>query len=159
MIARLDDAQLWALPEQAQSALIRGSQPLESDSRFRSSKPSRSFRVSSAVNQSKLDAQGKVSQAGQLAAVEAALAQAKASSDQANWDADRLTAADRGDISEREGKQAITAAETQKAASTPHRGVDAARCAGCGAANLDNPAIRTLRPLWSSSRFARPWLM
>jgi HlyD family secretion protein len=146
VIARLDDAQLRARVDQAQSALDQSEAKLL---RARQQIPVLEAQLEQsrlAVNQSKLDAQGKVSQAqGQLAAAEAALAQAKASSDQANWDADRLTKlADRGDISEREGKQAITAAETQKAAfRAAQRQVDAARGALVAVqANLDNPAIR-----------------
>jgi HlyD family secretion protein len=147
VIARLDDAQLRARVEQAQSAVDQSEAKLL---RSRQQIPVLEAQLEQshlAVNQAKLDAQGKVSQAqGQLAAAEAALAQAKASSDQANWDADRLTKlADRGDISEREGKQALTAAETQKAAfRAAQRQVEAARGGLVAAqANLENPAIRT----------------
>jgi len=147
VIARLDDAQLRARVEQAQSAVDQSEAKLL---RTRQQIPVLEAQLEQsrlAVNQAKLDARGKVSQAeGQLAAAEAALAQAKASLDQANWDADRLTKlADRGDISEREGKQALTAAETQKAAyRAAQRQVEAARGGLVAAqANLENPAIRT----------------
>jgi HlyD family secretion protein len=147
VIARLDDAQLRARVEQAQSAVDQGEAKLL---RARQQIPVLQAQLDQsrlAVNQAKLDAQGKVSQAqAQLAAAEATLAQAKAAADQANWDADRLTKlADLGDLSEREGKQAITAAESQNAAyRAAQRQVDATRGALTAAqANLDNPAIRT----------------
>jgi HlyD family secretion protein len=151
VIARLDDAQLRARVDQAQSAVDQSEAKLL---RARQQIPVLTAQLEQsrlAVNQAVLDARGRVSQAqGQLAAAEAALAQAKASSDQANWDADRLTKlADRGDISEREGKQAITASETQKAAlRAAQRQVDATRGALTAAqAYLENPAIRTSQAL------------
>ena len=101
------------------------------------------------TGQSKVDANGRVSQAqAELAAAEAELAQQEAAYKLALFDKDAYTRlAQTGAVSERQGKQAETTAETQAAlVAAAKRKVDAARGALAAAeATLSNPDIRTLQ--------------
>jgi len=99
------------------------------------------------VDQARLDAQGRVSQAeAQVAHAEAQLAQAEADYSQARYDEQRYTTlAKDGDVPERTGKQAETTAEAKAAAvHAARKQVDVARGALTMAkANLSNAAMRT----------------
>src|SRR6185503_10256534 len=97
------------------------------------------------VGQARLDAQGRVSQAeAQVAHAEAQLAQAEADYSQARYDEQRYTTlAKDGDVPERTGKQAESAAQAQAAAvRAARKQVDVARGA-LTMANLSNAAMRT----------------
>jgi HlyD family secretion protein len=101
------------------------------------------------TGQSKVDANGRVSQAqGELAAAEADLAQQEAAYKLALFDKDAYTRlAQTGAVSERQGKQAETTAETQAAlVAAAKRKVDAARGSlAMAQATLSNPDIRGLQ--------------
>jgi HlyD family secretion protein len=98
------------------------------------------------VNQARLDAEGRVSQASaQVAAAEASLAQAEAVYKQARWDKEKYSMlAEAGDVSEREGKQAIHNADAQEAVVLAARKQLEATRGNLMAsrAYLDNPAMR-----------------
>jgi HlyD family secretion protein len=99
------------------------------------------------VDQSRADAQGKVSEAeGRLAAAEAQLAQAQASYTQAKWDKEAFARLfQRELIAEQEARRAQSTEEAQAAVvAAARRQVEAARGALMAAkANLANPAIRS----------------
>jgi len=101
------------------------------------------------TGQSKVDSNGRVSQAqGDLAAAEADLAQQEAAYKLAIFDRDAYTRlVQTGAVSERQGKQAETTAETQAAlVASAKRRVEAARGALTAAqATLANPDIRALQ--------------
>ncbi|MFN7944099.1 MAG: HlyD family efflux transporter periplasmic adaptor subunit [Blastocatellia bacterium] len=146
VIAVFDDEQIRARENEARSAVAQA-EAKAAHSRQQIAVLEAQLQESRlAVTQSRADAEGRVSQAqAQVAAAEASLAQAQAAYEQARYDKEKFTTlADQGDVSEREGKQAITAAETNKAVVlAAQRQVEAARGALVAAkANLDNPAIR-----------------
>jgi HlyD family secretion protein len=146
VIAVLDDDQIKAREEQERSAVEQAEAKLKQAQQEISVLEAQLDQSRLTVTQAHADAQGRVSQAqAQVAAAEASLAQAQASYRQAMYDKERFMALVRqGVVSDREGKQAITAAESQEALVTAaERQVDAARGALHAAkAALDNPAIR-----------------
>lgn len=147
IIAVLDDQQVHAREEQAQA------QVLQSEARLRSAQQQVAIlqdqleQAELQTAQSKIDAEGRVRQAeAELAAAEAELAQQEASLKLALYDRDAYTRlAKTGAVSERQGKQAVTTAETQEAVvATSHRRVEASRGAlNVARANLSNPGIRS----------------
>jgi HlyD family secretion protein len=147
-LAVLDDEQVRAREERARAALsaaeARGAAARQQigvlEARLR--------QADLQTDQSKLDAQGRVEQAeAELAAAEAQLAQQRASSQLAVFDRDAyLRLAQTGAASERQGKQAASAAEQQAAVVVAaERRVDSARSALATArANLQAiPGIRS----------------
>jgi HlyD family secretion protein len=112
-----------------------------------------------AVDQAKVDAQGRVSQAeAQVAQSEAQLAQAEADFNQAKYDEERYTTlAVDGDVPERTGKQASSTAQAQAAAvRAALRQVDVARGSLTMAkANLSNAAMRTSEGLAITRQIAQ----
>ena len=146
VIALLDDEQIKAREDEARSAVAQAEAKVLHSQQQIAVLQAQLEESRLAVTQSRADADGRVSQAqAQVAAAEASLAQAQAAYEQARYDKEKFTTlADQGDVSEREGKQAITAAETNKAVViAAQRQVEAARGAlAATKANLDNPAIR-----------------
>jgi HlyD family secretion protein len=146
VIAVLDDEQIKAREDQARSAVEQAEAKVMQSQHQIAVLQAQMEKSRLAVTQSRADAEGRVSQAqAHVAAAEASLAQAEANYDQARYDKEKFTTlAEQGDVSEREGRQAITAAETHKAVVVAaRRQVEAARGALVAAkANLDNPAMR-----------------
>ncbi len=146
VIAVLDDEQIEAREDQAQSAVEQAEAKVLQSQQQIAVLQAELEQSRLTVTQSRADAEGRVSQAqAQVAAAEASLAQAEANYEQARYDKEKFTTlAEQGDVSEREGKQAITAAETHKAVVlAAQRQVEAARGALVATkANLENPAIR-----------------
>jgi HlyD family secretion protein len=146
LIAVLDDEQVKAREEQAQSAVERAEAKLSWARQQIAVLQAQLEESRLGVGQAHVDAEGRVSQAQSLvAAAEATLAQSQATYEQARYDADKFTKlAAQGDVSEREGKQSVTTAEAHKAVvEASRKQVEAARGALIAAkANLDNPAIR-----------------
>jgi HlyD family secretion protein len=147
VIAVLDDEQLKAREEQERSAVE------QAEARVRQAEQEVSVLLAQleqsrlTITQADIDARGRVIQAeGQLAAAEAELARAQAAHRQAQYDKERYTElTEHGVVSQREGRQFITAAETQTAVVlAAERQVEAARGALTAArANLENPGIRS----------------
>jgi HlyD family secretion protein len=142
----LDDEQIRAREEQARAALAAN------EARERAARSEVAI-LQAQLEQSKIqvrqavtDAQGRVRQAeAELASAEAELAQQEAALKLALFDQEAYTRlAETGAVSERQGKQAVTAAEQQTAVvAAAKRRVEAARAALTTArANLDNPDIR-----------------
>jgi HlyD family secretion protein len=146
VIAVLDDEQLNARVSQAQSAVAQAEARLQHSRQQIAVLQTQLEQSRISISQARLDAEGRVSQAqAQVAAAEAALAQAQAGYYQALYDKERFTAlAEQGAVSEREGRQSATTAETQEAiVLAAKKQVEAARGALTAVkANLDNPAIR-----------------
>jgi HlyD family secretion protein len=151
VIAILEDEQLKAREQQAQSIVLQAEAKLMQAQQQIAVLQAEHQESHLSVNQAKIDAQGRVSQAESLvAAAEANLAQAKAIYQQALYDEEKFTAlVASGDMPAREGKQAKTATETQKAVvDAATKQVEAARGALLAVkANLDNPAIRSAQVL------------
>lgn len=147
IVAVLDDEQLDAREEQARSAVAQAEAKVLQSRQQIAVLAAQLEQSRLAVTQSHADAEGRVSQAqAHVAAAEAALAQAQANYEQAKYDKERYTTlAEQGDVSEREGKQAITTADALKAVVvSAQKQVEAARGAlRATRATLDNPAIRT----------------
>jgi HlyD family secretion protein len=149
VIATLDDEQVRAREAQAAAGLA------QSEARLRASRQqiailNDQLRQNSVEGaQSRQDAQGRVSQAeADVAAAQAELAQQEASLKLALFDREAYTRlAKTGAVSERQGKQAETAADTQQASvSAAQRRVEAARAAVTAAgATLKNPEIRGIQ--------------
>ncbi len=147
VIARHDDQQVRAREQQAQAAVI------QSEARMRAAQQQIAVLqeqlqgMQLQTGQAETDADGRVRQAeAQLATAEAELAQQEASLKLALFDKDAYTRlAQTGAVSERQGKQAVTTAETQEAVVTAaRRRVDAARGSlNIAKANLSNPGIRS----------------
>ena len=149
VIAILDDAQVRAREDQARAGV--------GQSEARHSAARRQIDVLDAQirqgdvekNQATADAEGRVRQAeAELAAAEAELAQQEASYKLALFDRDAYTRlAQTGAVSERQGKQAQTTADTQAAVvAASKRRVEAARGALTTAqSSLKNTDIRTLQ--------------
>jgi HlyD family secretion protein len=147
VIAVLDDEQLQAREEQERSAVE------QAEARVRQAEQEVAVLLAQleqsrlTITQADIDARGRVIQAqGQLAAAEAELARAQAAHRQAQYDKERYTElTEHGVVSQREGRQFITAAETQTAVVlAAERQVEAARGALTTArANLENPGIRS----------------
>jgi len=149
VIAVLDDQQLRDRQQQAEARLD------QSDARWQSAQhqiavlQDQLSQNSLEIGQSKVDSQGRVAQAqAELAAAEADLAQQEAALKLALFDKDAYTRlAKTGAVSERQGKQAETTADTQTAlvAATKRR-VEAARGALQAAeATQSNPGIREMQ--------------
>src|SRR5262249_12617514 len=149
VIALLDDEQVRAREEQARAALAA------SEARERAAQSQLAMLHAQVEQsqiqtvQSKTDAEGRVRQAeAELAAAEAELAQQEASLKLALFDRDAyVRLAQTGAVSERQGKQAVTAAEQQTAVvAAAKRRVEAARGSLTTArANLENPNIRAVQ--------------
>jgi len=142
VIAMLDDDQVRAREDAAKSvvqqaeARVRGSQ--QQISVLRAQEHSSSI----SVDQSKIDSEGRVSQArAQVAAAEAALAQARAANNQAKYDYENQSKlAKDGDLSERQGMLAKSNLEaTSAAVNAAEEQVKAAR----GAYNAQQAALKT----------------
>ncbi len=146
VIAVLDDQQVRAREQQAQAAV------LQSDARLRSAQQQIAVlqeqlqQAQLQTAQSKVDAEGRVRQAeAELSAAEAEYVQQQASLQLALFDKDAYTRlAKSGAVSERQGKQAVTTADTQHAvALAAQRRVEASRGAlNVAKASLSNPEIR-----------------
>ena len=146
VVAVLDDDQIRAREQQEQSAVAQAEAKVLEAQQQISVLMSQLEQSRLSVTQAQTDARGRVSEAeAQVAAAEADLARARANYLQARYDKERFTELARnGVISEREGKQYITNAETQEAVvAAAERRVEAARGALATAqANLTNPAMR-----------------
>jgi HlyD family secretion protein len=146
VIAILDDAQIKAREEQESSAVAQAEAKLQHAQQEIAVLQAQLEQSRLSVTQARTDAEGRVHQAeAQVAAAEAGLAQARAAYEQARYDKERfVTLANHGAISEREGRQAITAAETQEAVvMAAQKQLEAARGALVAArAALTNPAMR-----------------
>jgi HlyD family secretion protein len=146
VIAMLDDEQLRAREDQARASLA------QMEARARAAQEQIAVlreqlrQTELQTNQSKIDAAGRVKQAeAQLAAAEAQLAQQRAAYQLAVFDRDAyIKLAETGAASERQSKQAISAADQQAAAvAAAQKQVDAAEGAVSTAkAMLANPDIR-----------------
>jgi HlyD family secretion protein len=147
IIAMLDDEQVKAR-EQQESAAVEQAEALVRQTEQEVAVLQAELEQSRlTVTQSRIDAQGRVSQAeGQVAVAEAELARAQASYRQALYDKERFSElTEHGVVSQREGRQYITTAETSRAVvQAAERQVEAARGALTAArASLENPAIRS----------------
>ena len=151
VIAVLDDDQIKAREQQEISAVEQAEARVRQAQQEIAVLEAQLHQSRLGVTQAQSDAQGRVSEAqAQVAAAEAKLAQARASYEQARYDKERYTSlVKQGVISERDGMQSITAAETQEAVvAAAEREVEAARGAlDVAKANLDNPAIRAAQVL------------
>lgn len=151
VIAILDDEQLKAREQQAQSMVLQAEAKLLQAQQQIAVLQAEREQSRLGVNQAKIDAEGRISQAQSLvAAAEANLAQAQAAYQQALYDEEKFTAlVATGDLPAREGKQAKTTTETQKAVVVAaKKQVEAAQGALLAVkANLDNSAIRTAQVL------------
>lgn len=149
VIAVLDDQQLRDREAQAQATVAQTEAKLEWARKQISVLEDQLGQNAVETGQSKVDSRGRVSQAqAQLAAAEAELAQAEAAYKLALFDRDAyVKLAQTGAVSERQGKQAETTAETQAAlVAAAKRRVEASRGALTAAeATLSNPDIRTLQ--------------
>jgi HlyD family secretion protein len=149
VIAVLDDQQLRDREAEAQATLAQSEARLEWSRKQISVLEDQLRQNSAETGQSKVDANGRVSQAeAELAAAEAELAQQEAALKLADFDKDAYTRlAQTGAVSERQGKQAETTAETQAAlVAAAKRRVEASRGALATAqATLSNPDIRSLQ--------------
>ena len=149
VIAVLDDQQLRDRETQAQATVAQAEARLEFSRKQISVLEDQLQQNSAETGQSKVDANGRVSQAqGELEAAEADLAQQEAAYKLALFDKDAYTRlAQSGAVSERQGKQAETTAETQAAlVAAAKRRVEASRGALATAqATLSNPDIRSLQ--------------
>jgi HlyD family secretion protein len=146
VVAVLDDRQVRARVDQAEAAVA------EAEARVRSSRQQIAILEDQLKgsdlqsNQASLDSEGRVHQAeAELASAEAQLAQQQASLKLAVYDRDAYTRLARdGAVSERQGKQAESAAESQQAAvNSAARRVESARASlKVAIASLENPRIR-----------------
>jgi HlyD family secretion protein len=149
VIAVLDDQQLRDRVTEAQATVAQSEARLQVARRQIAILEEQLQQNSVETGQSKVDAQGRVRQAqGDLSAAEADLDQQEAAYKLALFDKDAYTRlAQSGAVSERQGKQAETTADTQAAlVAASKRKVEAARGALATAeATLSNPDIRTLQ--------------
>ncbi len=145
VLAVLDDAQIRAREQQAQSALTVAEAKAKSAKAQMAVLEEQLNQNQLTANQSKDDAAGRVRQAdADLSAAEADLAQQEASLKLAMFDKEAYTRlAQTGAVSERQGKLSISTADQQEAAvAAAKRRVEAARGALTTArANLANPGI------------------
>jgi HlyD family secretion protein len=146
IIAVLSDEQVRAREEQARAAVV-GAEARAKSARDQIAVLQEQLQQNQLqAAQSEIDAEGRVSQAqADLAAAEADIAQREASYQIASFDKEAYTRlAQRGAVSERQGKQAAATADQEAAAvAAAKRRVDAARGALTMArANLQNPSIR-----------------
>jgi len=146
VIAMLDDEQIKAREQQERSAVEQADSRVLEAQRQISVLEAQLEQSRITITQSQLDAEGRVSEAqAKVASAEANLAKARATYGQARYDKEKFTQLARyGVVSEREGVQSISTAESQEAVvAASEREVEAARAALVAAkANLQNPAIR-----------------
>ncbi|HUE24624.1 MAG TPA: HlyD family efflux transporter periplasmic adaptor subunit [Bryobacteraceae bacterium] len=149
VIAILDDQQLRDREAEAQATVAQAEARLEFSRKQIAVLEDQLRQNSVETGQSKVDSNGRVSQAqAETAAAEAELAQQEASYKLALFDKDAYTRLARsGAVSERQGKQAETTAETQAAlVAAAKRRVEASRGALATAqATLSNPDIHSLQ--------------
>jgi HlyD family secretion protein len=147
IIAVLDDEQIRAREQQAQAAVSQSEASVRSAQQQIAVLQEQLQETQLQTGQAEADAEGRVHQAeGELATAEAELAQQEASLKLALFDKDAYTRlAQSGAVSERQGKQAVTTAETQEAVVTAaRRRVDAARGSlNVAKTNRTNPSIRS----------------
>ena len=151
VIAILDDDQVRAREDAAKSAVETAEARVRSSQQQISVLRAQEHSSSISVDQSKIDSEGRVSQArAQIAAAEAGLAQAKAANNQAKYDYDNQSQlAHDGDLSERQGMLAKSNLEaTIAAVHAAEEQVKATRAAyNAQSAALKNPAILTSQTL------------
>jgi HlyD family secretion protein len=147
IIATLDDDQLKAREEAAQSAVQQAEAREQRAVQQIAVLRAQLDQAQLSVTQARADAQGRVHQAeAQVAQAEAQLAQAEAAYNQARYDEEKFTKlASQGDTPERTAVQARSAADAQRAiVAAARKQVDAARGAlQATRANLVNPQIRS----------------
>jgi len=147
VIAMLDDEQVRAREQQAQAAVIQSQARMRSAQQQIAVLQEQLQQTQLQTGQAQADAEGRVHQAeAELASAEAELAQQEATLKLALFDKDAYTRlAQSGAVSERQGKQAVTTADTQEAVVTAsRRRVDAARGSlNVAKTNLTNPSIRS----------------
>jgi HlyD family secretion protein len=147
VIAILDDPQLHAREQQARSQAEAAGAQLSSSQQQIAILTDQLKQTELQTNQASVDADGRVLQAeAELSHAEAQLAQQEASLKLAVYDRDAYTRLARdGAVSERQGKQAQTTAETQEAlVAAARRQVESSRAAvNVAKANLSNPQIRS----------------
>ena len=142
VIAILDDDQVRAREDAAKSAVHQSEARVRSSQQQISVLRAQEQSSSISVDQSKMDAEGRVNQArAQVAAAEAALAQARAANNQAKYDYENQSQlAKAGDLSERQGMLAKSNLEaTTAAVNAAEEQVKAAR----GAYNAQLAALKT----------------
>ena len=147
VIALLDDEQIRAREQQAQSAVEQAHARVQRAQQQIAIFNEQVKGSEMGEQQAKTDAEGRVSQAeAQVAAAEAALAQAEASYKFAKWDEEKFIALrESGDVPERQMQQARTTAAAQaELVRAAKKQVEAAR-GGLRAAQamLKNPVIRS----------------
>jgi HlyD family secretion protein len=151
VIALIDDEQVRAREEQERSNVLQAEARVLSAQQQIAVLNAQLEESNIGVDQARIDAQGRVSQAeAQVAHAEAQLAQAEADYGQARYDEQKYTTlAKDGDVPERTGRQARSAAEAQAAAvRAARKQVDVARGSLTMAkANLSNAAMRTSQSL------------
>ena len=151
VIAMLDDDQVRAREDAAKSAVQQAEARVRSSQQQISVLRAQEHSSSISVDQSKMDAEGRVNQArAQVAAAEAALAQARAADNQAKYDYENQSQlAKDGDLSERQGMLAKSNFEaTTAAVHAAEEQVKAARGAyNAQLAALKTPAILTSQTL------------
>jgi HlyD family secretion protein len=150
VIALLDDEQIRAREQQAQSAVEQAQARVQRAQQQIAVFNEQIKGSELGEQQAKVDAEGRVSQAeAQVAAAEAALAQAEASYKFAQWDEEKFIALrESGDVPERQRQQARTTAAAQaEIVRAAKKQVEAAR-GGLRAAQamLKNPVIRSSQP-------------
>lgn len=147
VIAVLDDPQVHAREQQALAQAEAAEAQLASAQQQIAVLNDQLKQAELQTGQSTTDADGRVRQAeAELSSSEAQLAQQEASLKLAIYDRDAYTRlAKDGAVSDRQGKQAQTTAETQEAlVAAARRNVESARAAvNVARANLANPQIRT----------------
>jgi HlyD family secretion protein len=146
-IAVLDDPQVRAREQQARDSLAAAEAQLKSAQQQTAILQDQLNQTEIETGQATLDAESRVREAeAQLSTAEAQLAQQEASMKLAAYDRDAYTRlAKDGAVSERQGKQAQTTAESQEAlVAAARRTVESARASvNVARANLANPQIRT----------------
>ena len=147
IIAVLDDEQVRAREHQAEAAVSQSQARVRSAQQQIAVLREQLQETQLQTGQAQADAEGRVHQAeAELASAEAELAQQEASLKLALFDKDAYTRlAQSGAVSERQGKQAVTTADTQEAVVTAaRRRVDAARGSlNVAKTNFTNPSIRS----------------
>ncbi len=151
VIAMLDDDQVRAREDAAKSAVQQAEARVRSSQQQISVLRAQEQSSSISVDQSRIDSQGRVSQArAQVAAAEAALAQARAADNQAKYDYENQSKlAKDGDLSERQGMLAKSNLEaTTATVRAAEEQIKAARGAyNAQLASLKTPAILTSQTL------------
>src|SRR5262245_38424779 len=146
VLAVLDDQQIRARVEQARAALTRAEARATAARDQIAVLEQQLHETALQTDQAKIDAEGRVRQAdADVAAAQAQLARERAALQIAQFDKEAYTKlAETGAVSERQGREAVSAAEQQAAAViAAERRVEAAKAGLATArANLANPAIR-----------------